>query len=128
MDFVHHLQIPVMDGFFGQHIQCGKWLIQQGNAAGKQIRPKQSRPLAHAPGQLGRILFLGALQAELPEIGKGSLPCLPLLHSFYNQRKGHIVLYGPVGKEQVLLQHIAHPPGASGYVLSVQKDMPCVRP
>ena len=57
MDFVHHLQIPVMDGFFGQHIQCGKWLIQQGHAAGKQIRPKQSRPLAHAPDSWAGYFF-----------------------------------------------------------------------
>ena len=33
MDLIHHLQIPVMDGFLGHHVQCGKGFVQQRHAA-----------------------------------------------------------------------------------------------
>ena len=116
LNLFHHLQIPVMNCAFGQHVQGREGLIEKGNLFGKEIGPQQSSSLLHTAGKLGRIFFLGAFKTKLRKVSGYPFAGVFFLHSLYQQGKSHIVLYGAVGEEQILLKHIADLPWPPGNI------------
>ena len=122
-DLIHDLQIPLVHRAFGQGIQGGEGLVQQGHILGEQVGSQQGGPLAHTAGELGGPQLFRPLQTKLGEQGGGLGPGLLLLHPPQQQGQSHVVLNGAVGQQQVLLQHVADLPRLSRHVLAVQEHL-----
>ena len=107
----------------GEGVERAEGLVEQHHAPLLHDGPEERRALAHAAGELRRIVPLETGEAELREersdAGAGRTP----RHALHLEPEGHVVDDPPPGHQRVALRHEGEGPVAAVELASVERDL-----